>query len=182
MYDLMNVTVAFVVALLILNFEKVKTFFKKVKNDNKINVLSESSVSNTTADSKISNGPVSNTSTAPLVTPSQEKLPVIVADTKTALESKYIYKGCYVDKPSKDLPISVGNMSLDECALAAKIARHNVFGIQASDNSGFGGVGGECYLSQDGSYGKYGVANNCTINDAGQYLGQVGSNAIYEWE
>jgi hypothetical protein len=90
----------------------------------------------------------------------------------------YAYMGCYVDKTERDLPIYGGDMTLDECANKARSLKYNIFGLQFSEGSGFGGKGGQCWYGNDTNYGMHGTSNTCTVLD-GRGFGSAYSNAIY---
>lgn len=99
------------------------------------------------------------------------------------------YMGCYGDQADRVLPLSLGNLTLPECAKAAKNISSPYFGMQygMADTSI-----SQCYAGAStttlADTQKVGAANNCkaitnpTILTTypGSYVGDVWSNAIYK--
>lgn len=92
------------------------------------------------------------------------------------------YLGCFKDSGDRDLPIHVGNFSLQDCSNAAKESKKQYFGLQnQSGVSGSDGnnIIGECWLGN--SYGKHGATDSCKEIDNNNW-GQAWSNSIYNTE
>lgn len=92
------------------------------------------------------------------------------------------YLGCFKDNADRDLPIHVGNFSIEDCSNAAKESNKKYFGLQ--NQSGASGsepnnIIGECWVGN--SYGKHGKTDNCKDIDNNSW-GQTWSNSIYNTE
>ena len=88
------------------------------------------------------------------------------------------YVGCYNDTGDRAMiNTSSGKyVPLDECKKYAEDGKYAYYGAQNKD----GKDNGWCVASNDlASSQKYGVANNCTKNSYGEFIGGPWSNAIY---
>jgi hypothetical protein len=91
------------------------------------------------------------------------------------------YIGCYNDKRDRAMiNTSSGKyLPLDECKKYAEDGKYKYYGAQHKD----GKDNGWCVASNDlTSSKKYGVANNCTKNRLGQFMGGGWSNSIYSMD
>ena len=91
------------------------------------------------------------------------------------------YIGCYKDKSMRAMTnTSSGKyVPLDECKKYAEDGDYSYYGAQNKD----GKDNGWCVASNDLKYSqKYGVANNCTKNSLGEFVGGAWSNAIYSMD
>lgn len=91
------------------------------------------------------------------------------------------YIGCYNDKRNRAMiNTSSGKyLPLDECKKYAEDGKYKYYGAQDKN----GKNNGWCVASNDlTSSKKYGVANNCTKNRLGQFMGGRWSNSIYSME
>lgn len=84
------------------------------------------------------------------------------------------YLGCFQDLPyNRDLPMSVGFMSKDQCMLTAYNNNMPFYGVQS---------GGHCFIG--GSYGRWGSLNeaNCRVpcsHNPNETCGGSGTNSIF---
>jgi hypothetical protein len=84
------------------------------------------------------------------------------------------YMGCFQDLPyNRDLPMSVGFMSKDQCMLTAYNNNMPFYGVQS---------GGHCFIG--GSYGRWGGLNeaNCRVpcsHNPSETCGGSGTNSIF---
>lgn len=91
------------------------------------------------------------------------------------------YVGCYTDKSTRAMTNTSNNKyySFDTCKQYAIDGGYSYYGSQNKDKSD----NGWCVASNDlASSQKYGVANNCTKDKLGNYMGGAWSNAIYSME
>jgi len=91
------------------------------------------------------------------------------------------YIGCYNDKSTRAMPNTSNNKyySFDTCKQYAVDGGYSYYGSQNKD----GNNNGWCVGSNDlASSQKYGVANNCTKDKSGNYMGGAWSNAIYSMD
>lgn len=94
----------------------------------------------------------------------------------TTLTGGYI--GCYNDKSTRAMTNTSNNKyySFDTCKQYAIDGNYKYYGSQNKDKNN----NGWCVASNDlTSSQKYGVANNCTTDSSGNYMGGGWSNAIY---
>jgi hypothetical protein len=88
------------------------------------------------------------------------------------------YIGCYNDTSTRAMTNTSNNnyYSFDTCKQYAIDGGYKYYGSQNKDNNN----NGWCVASNDlTSSQKYGVANNCTKDSSGNYMGGGWSNAIY---
>ena len=88
------------------------------------------------------------------------------------------YIGCYNDKSTRAMTNTSNNKyySFDTCKQYAIDGGYKYYGSQNKDKNN----NGWCVASNDlTSSQKYGVANNCTKDSSGNYMGGGWSNAIY---
>jgi hypothetical protein len=88
------------------------------------------------------------------------------------------YIGCYNDKSTRAMTNTSNNKyySFDTCKQYAIDGGYKYYGSQNKDKNN----NGWCVASNDlTSSQKYGVANNCTQDSSGNYMGGAWSNAIY---
>jgi hypothetical protein len=92
------------------------------------------------------------------------------------------YIGCYNDKENPRAMINTSSgkwYSFDTCKQYAKDGNYSYYGNQNKDKNN----NGWCVASNDlASSQKYGVANNCTTDASGNYMGGFSSNAIYSMD
>jgi len=88
------------------------------------------------------------------------------------------YIGCYNDKSTRAMTNTSNNKyySFDTCKQYAIDGNYKYYGSQNKDKNN----NGWCVASNDlSSSQKYGIANNCTTDSSGNYMGGAWSNAIY---
>ena len=95
----------------------------------------------------------------------------------------YNYVGCFKEKKDRywprDLPIRVGNSSIEECAKSAYELKKRYFGVQNQNGIGGGNTEkAECWVGNKKA-GDYGGANNCKQIKNNTW-GQNWSNAVYK--
>ena len=91
------------------------------------------------------------------------------------------YVGCYTDKSTRAMPNTSNNKyyPFDTCKQYAIDGGYSYYGSQNKDKND----NGWCVASNDlASSQKYGVANNCTKDKLGNYMGGGWSNAIYSMD
>lgn len=92
------------------------------------------------------------------------------------------YIGCYNDKENPRAMINTSSgkwYSFDTCKQYAKDGNYSYYGNQNKDKNN----NGWCVASNDlANSQKYGVANNCTTDASGNYMGGFSSNAIYSMD
>jgi len=91
------------------------------------------------------------------------------------------YIGCYNDKSSRAMTNTSNGKyySFDTCKQYATDGDYKYYGNQNKDKND----NGWCVASNDlASSKKYGVANNCTKDKLGNYMGGAWSNAIYSMD
>ena len=91
------------------------------------------------------------------------------------------YIGCYTDKSTRAMTNTSNNKyySFDTCKQYATDGGYKYYGSQNKDKND----NGWCVASNDlASSQKYGVANNCTKDKLGNYMGGAWSNAIYSMD
>jgi hypothetical protein len=98
----------------------------------------------------------------------------------TVVSGSYI--GCYNDKSNPRAMTNTSNnswYSFDTCKQYAKDGNYSYYGNQNKDKNN----NGWCVASNDLTNSqKYGVANNCTTDASGNYMGGFSSNAIYSMD
>jgi len=92
------------------------------------------------------------------------------------------YIGCYIDKPSRALPHSLGNrLSFDQARQKAINAGYRYFGLQ--DTNDFGNKASQGWAGNNSDYDKYGKSNKCiniSDNKRSNYsTGKSWVNAVY---
>jgi len=99
----------------------------------------------------------------------------------TSIDSSLVsggYIGCYNDKSTRAMTNTSNNKyySFDTCKQYAIDGNYKYYGSQNKDKNN----NGWCVASNDlTSSQKYGVANNCSKDSSGNYMGGGWSNAIY---
>ena len=92
------------------------------------------------------------------------------------------YIGCYNDKENPRAMTNTSNnkwYSFDTCKQYAKDVNYGYYGNKNKDKNN----NGWCVASNDLiNSQKYGIANNCTTDASGNYMGGFSSNAIYSMD
>lgn len=92
------------------------------------------------------------------------------------------YVGCYIDKPSRALPVSLGNnLTFEDAKDKAIKGGYKYFGLQ--DTGDFGNKRSQGWAGNNSDYDKYGKSDNCKMISDGKHVnypsGSEWVNAVY---